>query len=150
MNVFERGDGNRKRRGNGRVTAWTCFEASIRDLLNSYNNSHSKGQLHPAKIVESKDTLIVIECNLGPSPKEDFSTLMLTVTANMVREEFLIEARLERWLLRLPGAPSKSDSSESFRFTLELADGDAVLSHKGQPYSPYQAAELLLETALLK
>jgi hypothetical protein len=148
MNVFERVAKDEVMKASGIVTAWTCFVAAVDELIASYNGI-PKGMRHPARVKQRSDAGIVVECALGLASDDPFSQLMLTITAN--RQRASIDACIEKWELRMPGVPRKSNSRQSFSLALEVdSESDRTwLTCEGETYDPYSAAEMLLKRALL-
>ena len=150
MDIFEHDADEREQERKTRqiVSIWTMFRTSLSQLLDSYN-AGPNGEIHPAKMISPSDESIVIDCPLGAHPEKRFVLLAVTVRAQVVKGRLQIGCEIEKWTKSvLPTNMPTTESRRKMIFNLE-ENGDFLL-HGVQQLTVYEAAELLLGTALLK
>jgi hypothetical protein len=152
MNIFEKDavERDESRQMQGILLAWGSFRQTVLQLIESYRQVSPEGRLYGADIEEPSERSIVIVCPRGGHPKEEFSALMITIRAEMVRrDKFAIECKIEQWRKRsAPGAPPHTDRTKSMNFVLGTDHASLVFS--GEEFTPSEAANKLLETALIR
>ncbi|MGH9598387.1 MAG: hypothetical protein ACRD27_00875, partial [Terracidiphilus sp.] len=112
MNIFERDalEKDEQRRTQGILAVWGSFEGSMLELLDSYNNAHPDAQRYgPGEVAKKTSTALLIVCPRGSHPKENSSSLMITVRAQLLQRRFRIECKIERWTKRMQNLPPQTD-----------------------------------------
>jgi len=139
MNVFERDAAIRE--PDAIISAWASVRASISELLESYNAFHPIGKFFPARVTSDTDKSLVIECKRGHTPGDDFSLVMITVSATLASSKE-ITGRIERWINNLPGSRS-TEWTKTLKFTVATRE-PLRLSFKREMLSPEEVAVELL------
>jgi len=130
------------------LSVWASFRISLSELIDSYNNGPD-GQNHPAKMTSPSDESLVIDCPQGAHPKQRLKLLAITVRAELIRGRLQIGCTIEKWARSvLPTNMPTRESTRKMRFELH-EDGQSLLYAREQ-LTPYEAAEILLTTALLR
>jgi hypothetical protein len=91
--------------------------------------------------------MVSVRCEKGQSPNDPFASVFVTARARMESRKVTIACTISRWLQTGPTYP-RLDSERKISFTLDR-DGSS-LCFRSELLSPYQAAEMVLELALLR
>lgn len=146
MNVFEQDAESLT--ADGFIAVWVSFKCAIADLLDSYN-AGPRGEVNPAEICEDQDRLIVFKCSKGDTRDTPFSRLMVSVRAARKDRELTIDCTIQNWTQRIGGKIHPTvENEKKIRFSLG-PDGKS-LRFRSETLTPYEAAEKLTETALLR
>lgn len=148
MNVFERMELRRALLRSQIVPTWKTFQSAIKELVSSYNLIE-EGKRWPAKVESSGDTSIVISSERGMA-HDSFHSVSLVVAIGLDEGHYRINATGEDWFL-LKGSKRNVEKFIEVDFIL---DGDPEqiatwLVHNKKKFSVQQAAEAILERALL-
>lgn len=151
MNIFEKDamEHDEPRQMRAILSAWGSFKAILLQLMESYKAVNPEGQRHGADISEPNSTSIVIVCPRGAHPKQQFTSLMITIRAGVEqRSKFAIVCEIEQWRKRpVPSIPPQTDWTKKLNFALDT-DNDSLI-YQNEQLTPAEAAERLLEIALL-
>jgi len=120
------------------------------ELMESYVSSNLEGQEFGADVQEPSSTSLVIVCPRGSHPKQQFTSLIITVRATVATgKRFAIECEIEQWGKRAAASASPvHDWTKKMSFVLH-SDHISLL-YQDEKLTPFQAAERLLGAALLK
>jgi hypothetical protein len=147
MNIFEQNA--MQRQMDGILLAWGSFKVSVSQLIESYRSEIREGQLYGASIENPTDTSIVIQCPRGGAPKVPFSSLMITIQADMVSgRRFSIDCKVEQWRKAPVGSVQPHvEWKRSMTFDLDTDHGSLIFAK--EKFTPAEAASKLLETLLI-
>ena len=149
MNVFDRDSQAMidAREFGGMVEVWGRFISAVEELVDSYN-AGERGVKYPARLIkEESGTMVSVRCEKGQSRNDPFANVFVTARAKMESRKVTIACTISRWLQTGPTHP-RLDSERKLSFVLD-PDGSS-LRMGSQVLSPYAAAEVLLELALLR